>query len=158
MEFSGAAEKFTADLTLVEDPQSKAVIEALGYQTISGYVGDGRVAGSRPTAAWRCRNTTSPSTNAGTLGMTFDLGGYTPDFIKSLQEMQKQMAAQPAGADNSAQGLAMLGLMQQLTFHAATIRLDDDSLTSKVMDYRRQAAEHEAGRTSPTRPRRSCRS
>ncbi len=57
--------------------------------------------------------------NAGTIGMTFDFGGYTPDFIKSMQEMQKQMAAQPDGADSSAQGMAMLGLMQQLTLHSA---------------------------------------
>lgn len=39
--------------------------------------------------------------------MTFDLGGYTIDFIKSLQEMQKKMAAQPQGADNSAQGMRL---------------------------------------------------
>jgi hypothetical protein len=45
------------------------------------------------------------------------------------------MADEPAGADNSAQGLAMLGLMQQLTFHGAKIRLDDDSLTGRVLDY-----------------------
>ena len=29
----------------------------------------------------------------------------------------------------------MLGLMQQLTFHGATVRFDDDSLTGKVLDY-----------------------
>ena len=81
--------------------------------------------------------------NAGTLGMTFDLGGYTPDFIKSLQDMQKKMAAQPEGADNSAQGMAMLGLMQQLTFNGATIRFDDDSLTGKVLDYRRASSREQ---------------
>jgi hypothetical protein len=31
--------------------------------------------------------------------------------------------------------MAMLGLMQQLTLHAASIRFDDDSLTKKVLDY-----------------------
>jgi hypothetical protein len=67
--------------------------------------------------------------------MTFDLGGYTPDFIKAMQEMQKKMAEHPADADNSAQGLAMLGLMQQLTFHSASLRWDDDSLTGKAIDY-----------------------
>ncbi|TIX49334.1 MAG: hypothetical protein E5V33_30185, partial [Mesorhizobium sp.] len=60
---------------------------------------------------------------------------YTLDFIKSLQEMQKKMAAQPEGADNSAQGMAMLGLLQQLSFNSASIRFDDDSLTNKVLDY-----------------------
>jgi hypothetical protein len=134
MEFTGAAEKFTADLSLTQDPQSKAVIEALGYQTING---DIQVAGSwQPSDGMIGLSQYDISVeNAGTLGMTFDLGGYTPQFLKSVQDLQKQMAAQPAGADNSAQGLAMLGLMQQLTFHSASIRWDDDSLTKKVIDF-----------------------
>jgi hypothetical protein len=134
LEFTGSAEKFTADLSIAEDPQAKKVIEALGYQTISGNF---EMAGSWQPTDGRMGLTQYDITvdNAGTLGFTFDLGGYTPAFLKSLQEMQKKMAEQPAGADNSAQGLAMLGLMQQLTFHAANIRFDDDSLTGKVLKY-----------------------
>jgi hypothetical protein len=134
MEFKGAAEKFSADLTETEDPQSKAIIDALGYQQINGYF---EMAGSwQPTDGRIGLSQYDISVeNAGTLGMTFDLGGYTPDFVKSMQDLQKQMAAQPAGADNSAQGLAILGLMQQLTFNAASVRWDDDSLTKKVLEY-----------------------
>jgi hypothetical protein len=134
MEFSGAAEKFSADLSLVEDPQSRAVIEALGYQNIEGYMelagswqpGDGRLSLSQYDIA---------IDDAGTLGMTFDFGGYTLDFIKSMQEMSRKMAEQPADADNSAQGMAMLGLMQQLSIGGASVRFDDDSLTGKVLDF-----------------------
>jgi hypothetical protein len=134
LEFAGSAEKFTADLSMAEDPQAKKVIEALGYQTISGNF---EMAGSWQPSDGRMGLTQYDIAvdDAGTFGFTFDLGGYTPAFLKSLQEMQKKMAEQPAGADNSAQGLAMLGLMQQLTFHAANIRFDDDSLTGKVLDY-----------------------
>ncbi len=134
LEFSGAAEKFTADLTAVEDPEAKKVIEALGYNTINGGF---EMAGSWQPSDGRMGLTQYDVSveNAGTLGMTFDLGGYTPDFVKALQDTQKKMAEQPAGSDQSAQGLAMLGLMQQLTFHGATIRFDDDSLTGKVLDY-----------------------
>lgn len=134
IEFTGAAEKFSADLSQTQDPQSKAVIEALGYQTINGYI---QMAGSwQPSDGMIGLSQYDISVeNAGTFGMTFDLGGYTPAFLKSIQDLQKQMAAQPAGADNSAQGLAMLGLMQQLTFHSASIRWDDDSLTKKVIDF-----------------------
>lgn len=132
--FAVSTEGFTADLSSVEDPQSKAVIDALGYQTLNGNIelegswqpSDGRMAISQYDIT---------VDKAGTLGMTFDLGGYTPDFVKSLQELQKKMAEQPAGADNSAQGLAMLGLMQQLTFHTASVRFDDDSLTGRLLDY-----------------------
>ncbi|MEQ1955368.1 hypothetical protein [Mesorhizobium sp. CN2-181] len=134
IEFSGAAEKFTADLSLVTDPQAKAAIEAMGYQTINGSLD---MAGSWQLSDGRMGLSQFDVTvdNAGTFGMTYDIGGYTPDFIKAMQDVQKQMAAQPEGADNSAQGLAMLGLMQQLTFQAASLRWDDDSLTGKVIDY-----------------------
>jgi len=134
MEFKGAAEKFTADLSQTQDPQSKAVIEALGYQTINGFF---EMAGSwQPTDGMISLSQYDITVDqAGTFGMTFDLGGYTPAFLKSIQDLQKQMAAQPAGADNSAQGMAMLGLMQQLSFHAASIRWDDDSLTKKALDF-----------------------
>jgi hypothetical protein len=134
MEFTGAAEKFTADLSVVDDAESKKTMEALGYQTINGYF---ELAGSWQPSDGRLELSQYDISieNAGTIGFTFDLGGYTPDFIKSMQEMQKEMAKQPAGGDNSAQGLAMLGLMQQLTFHSASLRFDDDSLTGKVLDF-----------------------
>ena len=133
------------------------MIEALGYQHINGYF---EMAGSWQPTDGRMGLTQYDISveNAGTLGMTFDLGGYTPDFVKSIQEMQKKMAAQPAGADNSAQGLAMLGLMQQLTFNGASIRFDDDSLTGKVLEFVAKQQGQKPARTSPTRPRRSCRS
>ena len=134
MDFTANTEKFTGDLSLVDDPKSKEAIEALGYQNISGTIAmagswqpsDGKIELSKYDIA---------VDNAGTLGMTFDLGGYTIDFVKSMQAMQKQMAAQPEGADNSAQGMAMLGLLQQLSFNGASIRYEDDSLTGKVLDY-----------------------
>jgi hypothetical protein len=134
MEFSGTTEKIAADLTLVDDPKSKDVINALGYQNITGNF---ELAGTwQPTDGKMELSKYDISVdNAGTLGMTFDVGGYTLDFIKSLQEMQKKMAAQPEGADKSAQGMAMLGLLQQLSFNSASIRFDDDSLTNKVLDY-----------------------
>ena len=98
--------------------------------------------GSRPTARWSCRKYDISVDNAGTLGMTFDLGGYTLDFIKSLQEMQKKMAAQPEGADNSAQGMAMLGLMQQLTLQQRLDPLRRQFADQQGAGLCRQAAGH----------------
>lgn len=134
MEFSATTEKFNADLTLVDDAKSKEAINALGYQNISGNIeiggtwqpSDGKMDLSKYDISVE---------NAGTLGMTFGLGGYTVDFVKSMQEMQKKMAAQPEGADNSAQGMALLGLLQQLSFNSASVRFDDDLLTGKVLEY-----------------------
>lgn len=135
LEFAGSAEKFTADLaSAATDAESRKAIEALGYGTISGYFemsgswhpGDGQLELAQYDLS---------VDNAGTLGISLALGGYTLDFVKSLQELQKKMAAQPAGADDSAQGLAMLGLMQQLTFNNASVRFDDDSLTNKLLEF-----------------------
>lgn len=134
MEITGSVEKFTADLTAIEDPASRAVIDGLGYQTISGNI---EMSGSWKPTSGRMALTQHDITidDAGTLGVMFDIGGYTPSFMQSIQELQKKMASQPADADNSAQGLAMLGLMQQLTFHSASVRFDDDSLTGRLLDY-----------------------
>jgi hypothetical protein len=134
MEFTGGAERFSGDLSLVEDPQAKTVIDALGYHTLSGKIDmsggwqptDGRLALSQYDIT---------VDDAGTFGLTFDLGGYTTDFVKSLQDLQKKMAAAPEGGDSSAQNLAMLGLMQQLTINGASVRFDDDSLTGKVLEF-----------------------
>ncbi len=134
MQFTGGAEKLSGDLSLVGDPRARAVIDALGYQTLNGNI---QMAGSWQPADGRMELARYDISieDAGTFGMTFDLGGYTLEFIKSLQDLQKQMAEAPKGGDSSAQGLAMLGLMQQITVSGASIRFDDDSLTGKVIDY-----------------------
>ena len=36
---------------------------------------------------------------------------------------------------NQAMGLAMMGLLQQLTFNSASIRFDDATITKRVLDY-----------------------
>lgn len=134
MEFSGTTKAFNADLTLVDDPKSKEAIDGLGYQQISGNFA---LAGSWQPSDGKMELSKYDITvdNAGTLGLTFSFGGYTTDFIKSLQAMQKKMAEQPAGGDNSAQGMAMLGLLQQLSFNGASIRFTDASLTNKVLEF-----------------------
>ncbi|QPC87361.1 hypothetical protein GA830_11880 [Mesorhizobium sp. NBSH29] len=135
LEFTGSAEKFTVDLaSAIEDPKGKATIDALGYNTIFG---DFEMSGSWQPSDGRLELSQFDMTvdDAGTLGTTYEVGGYTVEFVKSLQELQKKMADQPAGADDSAQGMAILGLMQQLTFQAASIRFDDDTLTEKLLEH-----------------------
>lgn len=133
MEYSGAVEGFRLDLSLVEDASQKAVIQALGYEQLSGYVemegswqpADGRLIMSKNAVTL---------TDAGTLDFQLDFGGYTPAFIASLREIQQKMAADDS-ADSSAQGMAALGLMQQLTLHSANLGFIDDSLTDKVIEF-----------------------
>jgi hypothetical protein len=73
--------------------------------------------------------------DAGTIGLAFEVSGYTPAFMKALQDMQRQSAAQPGGQMDAAQSMAMLGLMQQLTFIRAEISFDNDQLTERALDF-----------------------
>lgn len=133
MEFTGAAEGFTLDLSLMEDEDQLAIVQALGYEQIEGYL---EMAGSwNPQDGRTALSQFDMSVaEAGTFGLSFDIGGYTPALIASLRDLQKQIAANPDG-DNSAQGLAILGLLQQLSFHGAEIAFTDDTLTGKVLDF-----------------------
>ena len=134
MDFTGGIASFSGDLSGITDPQTKAVVEAFGYQTIKGSY---QTAGTWNLADGRMNITQGDFIveNAGKFGLKFDVSGYTLDFIKQMQEVQKRMAAQPAGETNSAADMEMLGLMQQLSLNGATIRFDDDSLTGKILDF-----------------------
>jgi hypothetical protein len=122
--------KFKADLSGVEDPKTKEALKALGYETLTGKfqaegswnVPDGRLVFDKFDYL---------VDNAGTLGLKFDITGYTLDFIKGMQEAAKDMKGKP----DDAQSMAMLGLMQQLSFTGASIRFDDASVTYKALDY-----------------------
>ncbi|MCV0396337.1 MAG: hypothetical protein K5872_03800 [Rhizobiaceae bacterium] len=132
LEFTGSAASFTADLTAIEDPNTQRVLQELGYQTVTGSLDmagswnpeDGRTQISKYDLSVK---------DAGTIGISLDIGGYTMEFQKALRDTQERMAS--AGEQDSAAGMAMLGLMQQLTFHGATIRFEDQTLTGKVLDY-----------------------
>ncbi|MEX0955682.1 MAG: hypothetical protein WDZ83_10775 [Rhizobiaceae bacterium] len=133
MRFSGAADAFTAKPGATDDPKSKAVFAALGYEEVAGHFvieGDWDPAEGRASLS-RYDITVD---ELGTFGISLEIGGYTPDFIRSMREMQASMMANP-GADDSARGLAMMGLMQQLTFRSARIHFQDDTLTEKVLEF-----------------------
>ncbi|SDP58546.1 hypothetical protein SAMN05428967_2594 [Phyllobacterium sp. YR620] len=128
--FTSNVERFKADLSTVEDPKAKDALKALGYETLTGKID---MSGSWNMADGRLNIEKMDyiADNAGTLGIKLDISGYTLDFIKGLQEATKNMEGKP----DDAQGMAMLGLMQQLSFNSAAIRFDDASLTYKALDY-----------------------
>ncbi|NKL97160.1 hypothetical protein [Rhizobium leguminosarum] len=124
-----------ADLSQVEDANAKEAIEKLGLTTLDGTVTmkgiweieSGKVAVDEYAFDFK---------NIGRLNFAVDFSGYTLGFIKSLQEAVKTAEANPNKEEaNQAAGLAMLGLMQQLTINSASIRFDDASITKKALDY-----------------------
>jgi hypothetical protein len=135
MNFAMSFDGIATDFTKVPDEKTRKAMADIGYDKLTGkitYAGTWNTTDGRMTVD----DMSYIVDNAAALKMTFDISGYTPAFVASIQEMNKQMAA--AGNNEQAaqaQGLAMLGLMQQLTFNSATIRVEDASLTGKLLDY-----------------------
>jgi len=124
-----------ADLGLVDEPQAKDTIQQLGLTSLDGSmtiegswsVGDGTLDLTEYALDFK---------NVGRLSMSFSLTGYTLDFIKSLNETTQAMAENPSNEQaQQAAGLAMLGLMQRLTFNSAEIRFEDAGITKRGIDY-----------------------
>lgn len=131
MRGEGGAESFSLNLSAIgDDDASTDTLQELGYSQISGSLytegswspDDGRVTLSRYETTIE---------DAGTLFLMLDFSGYTPEFISTLQEMSEDSGSD----DASAKGMAMMGLMQQLSFHGLTLRFEDDSLTGKLLQY-----------------------
>jgi hypothetical protein len=128
--FTTNVESFKADLSDAEDPKTKEALSALGYETLTGKI-DINGTWNVPDGRLNIEKMDFITDDAGTLGVKLDISGYTLDFIKGLQEATKNMEGKP----DDAQGMAMLGLMQQLSFTGASIRFEDDSVTYKALDY-----------------------
>lgn len=71
--------------------------------------------------------------NQGEIGLTADIGGYTQEFFKAMEQIQKN-AAGATPEKTQAQALATLGLMQQLTIANATLRYDDASFAMRALE------------------------
>lgn len=126
---------FKADLSGVADPKTKDAIDKLAVQKLAGEM---TMSGSWEVASGTIdiEEYALDLDNVGRLNMAFGFSGYTLDFIKSMQEAVKAQAANPnkEQADQAA-SLAMLGLMQQLSFINAEVSFEDDSITKRAIDY-----------------------
>lgn len=132
MIYSGVVDSFSLDLSLAKDSEQWPIIQALGFERITGSM--------ESTGTWNpkdgrldlLRNTFTVD-DAGTFGLAFDVSGYTPELIAALRDIQKKIAENPE-ENSETQGFAALGLMQQMNFHRAEISFEDDSLTNKVLE------------------------
>ena len=130
MNFDMAFTGIHGDLTKIPDPKSQEAFTAMGYTEVNGTITakgswnptDGHMAITEGAYDFK---------DVGRINMTADISGYTPAFVKALQDMNKNAA----GQDETAKGLAMLGLIQQLSFNSMSIRFDDASLTNRIIDY-----------------------
>ncbi|TCR92960.1 hypothetical protein [Rhizobium sp. BK376] len=134
-DFDAGVTGLMADLSKVDDPKSKQVIEDMNLQHLNGNIsvngnwdlGPGTINVKQYAFDFK---------DIGKLDIALSISGYTLDFIKSIQDAIKASEANPNKEEaQQAMGLAMLGLMQQLTLNSAQIRFDDASITKRALDY-----------------------
>jgi hypothetical protein len=145
--FDAAFKGLWGDLSKIEDPKAQEAFTAFGYKELTGSIsmkGSWNPSDGKMTLTEGLYNID----NVGKLNILFDISGYTPELVKGLQEMTKSME----GQDESAKGLAMLGLLQQLNFISMTVRFDDSSITGKALDYAaKQAGQEKAAIIAQTK-------
>ncbi|WLS08986.1 hypothetical protein Q9314_04220 [Shinella sumterensis] len=135
LEFDAKFSDLKADLTSVEDPKAKDTLNKLGIQSLEGEVS---MAGNWELASGKLAvdEYAFDFKDIGRLNLQLAFSGYTLDFIKNMQEALKAAEANPNKEEaNAAMGMAMMGLVQQLTFNNATISFEDASITKKLLDY-----------------------
>ncbi|RWX75824.1 hypothetical protein EPK99_19275 [Neorhizobium lilium] len=124
-----------ADLSVIDDPQTKEAVTALGLTSLDGKM---TVSGNwtQNDGTVDIKEYSLDFAKVGRLNLAVSLSGYTLDFIRSAQETAKAMEANPDKQEaQQAANLAMLGLMQRLTFNSAQIRFEDDGITKRALDY-----------------------
>jgi hypothetical protein len=135
VDFEAAVTGIKIDTTSAPDPKAQETIKALGLETINGEIA--------MKGGWTLADGKFDITeyafdfeNIGRLDINMSLSGYTLAFIKTMQESLRAAEANPdKAAGQQALGMAMMGLMQQLSYNGASIRFDDAGITAKVLDY-----------------------
>lgn len=133
LEMHGSAKSFTLALADVVGPKMQAVLDELGYAQLAGEL---EMAGSWRPSDGRLMLSQGELdiADAGTFGLTMDISGYTTEFMEGMRQIGEKMKS-ASDDQKAAQSFAMIGLAQQLNFHGAMLRFDDDSLTGKILDY-----------------------
>jgi len=132
--FEVEVEGIKADLSTVEEANPREAIQSLGLTSLDGSMS---ISGS-----WQAEqgvvdieDYTIDFADVGRLSMAFSFTGYTMDFVRAVNELGEAQAQQADQQSKDAAGLAMLGLMQRLTFNSAEIKFNDAGITTRALDY-----------------------
>jgi len=125
-------EGIKADLSTVTEAEPRAMIDALGINTITGSatqsfdwtMADGRIV--------------SPMTvtldNLGKIGFTIDISGYTAALMDEMMASQADLATLTEEERNAKEQQAALEMASKLSISGLSVRYDDASLAGKLLD------------------------
>ncbi len=124
------------NLTTLDNPQTRDAFQKMGYSAFTGNI-TGSVNWTPATGRVDIEEYAFDIDEFGRVSLSADISGYTREFIESVREMQaiqEQINPNDPQAQQAA-GLALIGVMQQLTFSSAKIRFDDASGTARILSY-----------------------
>jgi hypothetical protein len=132
--YSASLNGMIMDLSALPNPKATQMMAAMGYQYLTG---DVQMKGDWEGKTGRMNNPEFALTlnDVGRLNIGFDLSGYSLGFLEQLAEAQKGALETKDPKAQQASGMAMLGMMQQLSVNSMSIRFDDASLTSRALDF-----------------------
>ena len=134
-EMSASAAGITINTAGIEEAKAKKTLSDLGYEKLTGSA-ELTMTYELDTGRVNVEEYSLIADDAGRLDVSFDISGYTMELMKALQTAGAKAAENPNDdAAQQAQGMMMMGLMQQLTLSSAKISFDDASLTSRLLDY-----------------------
>ncbi|HHG90851.1 MAG TPA: hypothetical protein ENJ90_10300 [Devosia sp.] len=133
---SYAIDGIYGDLSKIEDRDATEFLDAFGLSQLNArldgnamwYLDDGRMDISESSVTIQ---------NLGKLNFAVEIGGYTLELMEQIQETSQEMAKiDPSSSEYEARSMQMMmGMVSGLTLNSASIRFDDDSLTTKFMEF-----------------------
>ncbi|MBC8128764.1 MAG: hypothetical protein H7Y08_00410 [Rhizobiaceae bacterium] len=123
---------FAVDFAALPADETTKAMQEIGYPQLSG-TGSMEMTWNPQSGELVLDPLAISVENAGDFSIDYQINGYTPAFAKSLAEIQEQMAANPDAAQSS--GMAIIGLVSQLSVASLSIDFTDASLTPKLLDY-----------------------
>ena len=132
--FDATMDGFNVDLTLLEDdPDMKAWIEGTGYRQLdANYFAQGKW--NVETGALDMPKNTMTLQNMGELNMDIAIGGYTPAFVESMQDISQQMSSSDPQQAQAA-SMQILGLVSQLSFGRFVMSYTDAGMTNNLLEH-----------------------
>jgi hypothetical protein len=109
-----------ADLTKIPDPKTQDVLKTLGYGQLNSTL-TGKFSWN-PAGGQLTYNTDFMTKDVGTFSVNADVSGYTQEMMNSAKALQ-----------NNPQ--EMLQVFSKLVINSASIRFDDNSFTSRILDF-----------------------
>lgn len=125
-----------ADLSTVEDedPESGAMIEALGLTTISGDINES-MSWSLADGHMVIDQFLLDFADIGSLDITADLTGFTMPVLEKLYALQASDADPTSEEAQAKQMMAGMEMLQSLSLTSAAVRYDDAGLANKLLDF-----------------------